>query len=736
MKTNYLIVTLLLLSSNTFLHAQQTDSIVKLNINEVIISANKVEEEKKNVSQQVLFLNSNDIIRLQAQTTGDLLSNTGLIGVQKSQQGGGSPVLRGFEASKVLLVVDGIRMNNIIYRAGHLQNIITTDNTIFERVEVLMGPSSTMYGSDALGGVIHMMTRNPQLSTESGKMKLKVNAMSRYGSANKESTNHIDVNIGGGKLASLTSFTYSSFDDLKGGENQNPFYTGSYGERPYYAERINNADSVIKNDDRYLQVQSGYTQYDLLQKFLYQSSENISHGLNIQYSNSSDIPRYDRLTDLAGGTLRYSEWYYGPQERLLTAYNLDINNSTAFFSRIKSIISYQHIKESRHNRSLAKSGLSNRIEEVDVMGFTTDFLHTAASHKVRTGIDVQYNTLLSTANTKNINTSVETPLDTRYPGGDNSMMNAAAYISHSWQIDPQLIINDGLRLGYSSLNAEFNDTSFFSFPFSTVEQTNFIYSGNIGIVHLPTDDLKLSLLFSTGFRVPNVDDLAKVFESGNGIIIVPNADLKPEQTFNSELAITWNANDHSEWENNIYYTQISDALVTDKFTYNGQDSINYDGVLSAVYANQNKGEAYIYGFTTSYKTSAANNLTFAAALGYTYGRVKTDSSDVPLDHISPVTGRVSLGYHKNRFQSDFFINFNGWKKLKDYSGGGEDNGQYATPDGMPAWFTANLHLSYQLNKWLSIYTGVDNLFDTQYRVFASGINAPGRNFFGALRFTY
>jgi hemoglobin/transferrin/lactoferrin receptor protein len=120
-------------------------------------------------------------------------------------------------------------------------------------------------------------------------------------------------------------------------------------------------------------------------------------------------------------------------------------------------------------------------------------------------------------------------------------------------------------------------------------------------------------------------------------------------------------------------------------------------------------------------------------LNYTYGRVKTDSSDAPLDHIPPFMARTSFSYTNNKFNADFFINFSGAKLLKNYSLGGEDNEQYATDMGMPAWFTLNLRAGYEIYKGISLQAGVDNIFDLQYRTFASGINAPGRNVFVSLR---
>ena len=713
--------------------ATDTTAGKAVTLKEVVISVNKTEETKKTVAQQVQVLTASDIAGSQAQSTADLLAGTGNVFVQKSQLGGGSISIRGFEANRNVLVIDGVRMNNLIYRGGHLQDIVKTDNSILDRIEILFGPSSTIYGSDALGGVVHMYTKKPMLASDDKKINIMGNAFARYGTVDNELKGHVDLNIGGKKFASLTSVTYTKFDDLMGGRNQNPFYTTKYGERPYYVKRINNKDSLVKNSNRYLQVGSGYTQYDLLQKFLFQQSEKLSHSLNLQYSNSGDVPRYDRLTDPNGAGLNSAEWYYGPQTRMLAAYDLNLKNALQF-QNIHVGLNYQHIDESRHNRNFGSSNKNSRIEKVDVVGLNLDFQKNVKNHNIRFGADVQLNYLKSTSKRVNITTGAITKLDTRYPDGVNRMSNFAVYVSHTWKINDQLTLNDGIRVGYSSIHSTLVDTATqFHLPYTNIEQKSPVYSGSLGLVHSPSDDLKFSLIVSTGFRVPNIDDMSKIFASTKGSVIVPNVDLQPEKTINYELGITKIFNQKTRWENFVYYTQFVDAIVTDKFKFNGQDSIMYDGVKSRVLANQNKRSAYIFGFSSNLVSQLSNNLRMSLTANYTYGRIKTDSTNSPLDHIPPFMMRLQLAYTNKKFSSDFFVNYNGWKRLKDYYKNGEDNEQYATPDGMPAWFTVNLRASYQLIKYLTIQAGVDNIFDIQYRTFASGINAPGRNVFVALR---
>jgi hemoglobin/transferrin/lactoferrin receptor protein len=174
-----------------------------LALQEVTVTAHKFKERKQYVAQPIITLNSASLDNTLSNNTGSLLEQTGQVFVQKSQLGGGSPILRGFEASRVLLVIDGVRMNNAIYRTGHLQNVITIDDDIIDEIEILQGPSSTLYGSDALGGVIHFKTLQPQLSTIPQKLRIHTKTSGRYSSAYQEYTGNVMLNIGGGKNGHL-----------------------------------------------------------------------------------------------------------------------------------------------------------------------------------------------------------------------------------------------------------------------------------------------------------------------------------------------------------------------------------------------------------------------------------------------------------------------------------------------------------------------------------------------------
>lgn len=696
-------------------------------MDEVVVSASRFSQTQDGTSRKVTVITGNEIGFRSPQTTADLLQNSGEAFVQKSQAGGGSPVLRGFEANKILLMVDGIRMNTAIYRGGHLQNILTVDPASLAKAEVLYGPGSVQYGSDALGGVIHLFTPDPVLST-TGRLLVTGEGSLRYSTVNTEKTVHGSVTIGSVSLASYTSATRSDFGDLRQGGNRNPAY-GDWGKRTFTVQRFGSADSAVRQSDPNLQSPTGYTQYDLVQKILYRQSDEISHLLNLQYSTSTGIPRYDRLTETgSNGKPKSAEWYYGPQDRFLGAYTGQLTNPTPVSDLIRLTGYLQKLEESRHNRNFGSAKLNHRTESITVLGLTLDASKQLGTHSLGFGFDFSADDVQSRANQENILTGVTVPLDTRYPQGGSIQTSAAGWISDTWQIQSGLTATAGARATLTTLKADFGDTAFFPFPYSTLDQRSFAVTGQTGISWLPADGWKVTGSLSSGFRAPNVDDAAKVFESVPGSVLVPNPDLKPEYSLTGEAGLTGLIFPGLKLDLSGYYTRYTQALTTRPGTFNGQDSIWYDGKLSQVTTQVNGNSGYVYGGTGSLTAGLSDRLQFFSVLTYTYGRLKTGGKTVPLDHIPPVYGKTGLTFLATEFRTEVYALYNGWKHLKDYNPSGEDNLVYASRYGTPAWWTLNGRVSWQATRILTVQASAENWFDQNYRVFASGIGAPGRNF--------
>ena len=253
---------------------------------------------------------------------------------------------------------------------------------------------------------------------------------------------------------------------------------------------------------------------------------------------------------------------------------------------------------------------------------------------------------------------------------------------------------------------------------------------------MPSDATRINSSFSTGFRAPNVDDASRIFESNTASkqLIVPNPNINPEYTYNVDLGISQHLFSKVRMEITGFYTWFKNAIALAPFQFNGKDSIDYNGSTVKVFANQNVNKAFLYGFNASLSAGILNNFNFSSTINYTYGRLKPFGNQrIPLDHIPPLYGKTSLSYIDEKLNFDLYALYNGWKKIEEYNPSGEDNAQYATKDGTPSWLTLNFKSSVVINKNISVQAGVENILDRNYRNFASGFSAPGRNFIFALR---
>ncbi|MFM6984902.1 MAG: TonB-dependent receptor plug domain-containing protein [Chitinophagaceae bacterium] len=701
-----------------------------------VVSASRFEEKMEDVSQQVTVIDKKQMQFMNQPTTAELIQQSGRAFVQKSQAAGGSITMRGFEANKVLMVVDGVRMNNAIYRGGHLQNVLSVDNNMLDKTEMLFGPGSVVYGSDALGGVIHFYTKNPVLSKD-GKTNFKAMAFTRLGTAMNEKTSHFDVNFGYKKIAFLSSFTYSDFGDMTIGKRGTKGYE-SWGRRTFTAQRFGNTDSMVANADSFKQIPTGYKQWDLMQKVLFKQNAHVSHLLNLQHSNTTDFPRYDRLTELGSNQKpSQAQWYYGPQTRTLVSYKLSVTKKTDAFDNLNVIAAYQDIKESRHNRGFGSSNLSHRNEHVKVLTLNADFQKEISKKtELRYGAEIMDNDVQSTASRENVKTGAITPQSTRYPDGGSVMRSSAVYLTQNTYFSPRFILNSGIRFTNIYLKSIFNDKTFFPFLNNSIEQRNQNTSGSIGLVYLGKKELRIAGNIASGFRAANVDDMAKVFESVGGRIIIPNAFVKPEQTTTIDVTVSKTFKKKLQVEVNGYYTSFTNALTLGRAQLNGKDTITYNGVLSTIYSTQNAQSAYIYGYFAGVNYDVSKKLSFSGTINYTYGRINTDTVDYPLDHISPVYGRVGVIYKSRKWKAEAFSIFNGAKKSADYNLIGEDNQIYSADPVKgfsPAWYTINVRGFYQINKLLQVQLAIENILDQHYRTFSSGTSAPGRNVVMTLR---
>ena len=695
-------------------------------LDQIVVSATRWRLPKRDIPAKVSIISKVDVALQNPQTTADLLGSSGEIFIQKSQLGGGSPMIRGFSTNRLLYTVDGVRMNTAIFRSGNLQNVISLDPFAIERTEIFFGPGSVIYGSDAIGGVMSFQTLTPEFSTENIPL-VKGNASSRFSSANQEQTLHFDLNLGWRKWSFLTSFSHFEFDDLR---------MGSFGPteylRPFYVQRQDSTDVIVANEDPLVQRPSAYSQLNMMQKIRFQPSAQWDLQYGFHYSSTSNYARYDRHIRLRDGLPRSGEWYYGPQVWMMNNFTATHQNITGdWYDQMSVRLAYQYFEESRINRGFNDPFRFRRNEQVRAYSGNVDFVKEFGTRQqLFYGVEAVYNDIQSAGIDENIEAGLSKPGPSRYP--TSNWGSYATYLSYNFRVNEKLLLQAGVRYNQFQINAVF-DTTFFNFPIAQSRLNNGALSGSFGAVLHPTRDWTFSANVATGFRSPNIDDIGKVFDSEPGAVVIPNPNLQAEYVYSAELGLARQVGSVFKLDLSTYYTILKNALVRRDYNLNGATSILYEGEMSQVQAVQNAAEARIVGLQLGVEWKLPAGFSLSSQLNFQKGEEELDDGNKsPSRHAPPTFGISHLTYKANKLTLDVSWVFNAEKSYEELPV--EERGKtymYAEDEQgrpySPAWNTLNFKALFLFTDQLSASAGVENLFDRRYRPFSSGIVAPGRN---------
>ena len=718
-------------------------------LGEIVLLTRIDDENLKTTADRRVILHQKEIERLNTQTTAGLLEKRAGVNVQKSQMGGGSPVIRGFEANRVLLVVDGVRLNNAIYRGGHLQSIISVDNATLEQVEIIFGPSSSEYSSDGLGGVIHLHTKRPKFTDSP---IFKQNYSTRYATANKGLSQHYDLSYTSKGFSIFSSVSTSDFDDLKMGAVRKHGYE-NWGKVYHYMDNGKQKENPNPN----IQKHTGYSQKDFLQKAIFRLSDKLLFTGNFQFSNSSNVPRFDKMNDYKSISynqetetteyedLKYATWNYGPQKRSFYSMQFDYSANSLLLDSAQLIFGYQDVFETRLVQKIDSDESIDQHENVDIYSINANF----RKNKLHYGLEFYNNQVLSKA-FKTID-NISNPYDqTRYPNGGSSMSSWAAYITYAKKVSEKLKLNAGIRFTENKLSGKYIQVRMptITLPYDSIDNKYNAFTGNFSAAYFPNESWKIAAIVSSGFHAPNLDDVSKVFYKGSNVTI-PNFNLRPEYANTAEINITKNINNRILLNANAYYTAISDAIMRVE-----ADSIHKVGVIidpeegfTSIKTNQNTGKAEIYGATASLSMRIASNYTLET--DYTYIKGRNKDTDLPFTHIPPSFGKTAIYADFDHWRASFYALYNGSKPMDEYDLiSGTDNEEESPIlwtnleesdtwvieyQGTPAWYTLNMSFMYRFSESFTLQLAAENILDHHYKTFASGLSAPGRNFILTLR---
>ena len=517
--------------------------------------------------------------------------------------------------------------------------------------------------------------------------------------------------------------------------------------RPNYVTQSSNGEDILViNSNPRVQRNTGYDQTNFLQKVIYEPNENFSYDLGIHFSKTGNIPRYDRLIrGNANQGLHYAEWYYGPQKWLLINSQMSLKpKETKFYDELKLGLSFQKFSESRNSRRFDDSDLHSREENLNIFSVNLDFYNKISENSNFTyGLEIIENKLGSSAKSININDSSESPISTRYP--DNSSLNSlGVYMNYKNKIIEDVFFQTGVRYSSTELKADLSQNNiYYDFVYETTTLRNASFVGGIGLSWVRNTYNNWKFNINTAFRSPNIDDLAKVFDSGPGNVIVPNPDLKAERSFGIEFGGYFRTNNNIELDFSSYATYLYNSFIRDDFTLsNGLSEIIYDGELSQIQALQNSSKSFIYGIEIGINTQLSKNFSIKSQhnliAGYELNEVPIA---MPVRHIPPNYGNLHLIFNKGNISIDSYLIYNSKisfnnlaesERIKSYMYALDKNGNPYSP----SWMTFNIRSKYSFSEMLNINFTIENITNRLYRPYSSGISAPGLNFIFSVNYVY
>jgi len=646
---------------------------------DVIVSASRYEEDPYKAPEAISVLDQGQILFTSPMNATSSLFGTNGIWMQQTNNGGGSPFVRGLTGNQTLIMIDGIRLNNSTFRYGPNQYLNTININSIQRVEVMRGSGSVQYGSDALGGTVHFITKAPSLNSDGNNYKLGVNG--KYLSDNMEKSGFIDFDYSGESFAFNSLVSYKNFGDIVAGGDLGKEIPSSYNELAA------NLKSLFKITDSYLLT------------------------LSYDYVKQSDVNRFDQVTQRG-----YEYYKFDPQVRQLAYLKNNFKTYSEIFNDINLTISWQKSDETRKKKKENSSIQTIENDKVNVFGTNLEIISLfSKSWKASSGAELYYDYVNSSKEIFDVLDNSRTSLRGLYADGSTAL-NFSLYSLYNILFG-NFDINFGLR--YNANSIDIKDEMFGDVSISPMALT-----GHASIQYYVTDFMQFIGRINTAYRTPNINDLSS-FGSFDYGIEVPNNDLSPEQSLNFEVGLKTRANSLTG-SLFIYRNNLSNLIDRVGSTYNGD--LTYQG--EKVYTKVNVGEAFIQGIEGDVTYQFSRIFSIYSFLNYTYGQ--NISKDEPMRRIPPLNGNLSIIYNYNSVKLSVEYLFA--SKQDRLSSGDIDD--HRIPDGgTPGWQVLNLYGSYRFDSFL-LSTGLLNIFNVAYRTHGSGIDGIGRSLFVAIHYQF
>lgn len=600
-----------------------------------------------------------------ARTTPEALMGISGVFLQKTNHGGGSAFIRGLTGNQTLLVIDGIRINNATYRYGPNQYLNTIDMFTLKKIDILKGIGAIEYGSDAMGGVIQMETKQNTLKNLG---RLHISNTSKFLTSQMESTNRTEFQFAQKKWDFIGGVSLKNYGDIWGGGNIGKQTPTGYSER----------------------------NYDLKTKIKINSRQEIT--IASQNTAQKNIPIYHKISlenfsvnqmDNQIHNLHYIKYRYKGNNKWVN--ELIINTS---------------IQRSVENRSLQKRNsntLRNENDTIQTNGITIDIISKPLKFwTFNSGFDYYADQVNSIAKETNTNQNTQISKRGLYPN-KSKYKNASLFNIHYLNIG-QLKLITGIR--YNFLNIQITDADVGNIVLKPSALVT-----NFGLNYQINKNSAVFGSFTSGYRAPNIDDLGTL-----GIVDfryeIPSYDLKPERSLNLEIGYKHNSPKRNLTVSafNMQLRDIIARVIVDGNIINGY----------SVYNKKNIESSYIKGAELSYTQVLPSGFIIQTNTTYTYGQ--NVSKNEPMRRIPPFFGQNSIAWNHKNMTLACRHQFAG-NQTRLAKGDMDDN--RIGKAGTPGWNTINIDAGLQL-KHLDLNINVINLLNEKYKTHGSGVFGMGR----------
>jgi len=645
-------------------------------IENVIVIASKKAQSVENISTAVSVVTKAEILEKNITLLPDLLREEAGVYIQQTTPGQGIPIIRGLKGSENVHLIDGMRLNTAFFRNSPNQYLALVDPFMTQQIEIIRGPASVLYGGDAMGGVINVLTHTPAFSGQQWQQQGEV--FFSYDSADEKSLSHAMMDFGNEKIATTIGLSYQDIGTRTiGGGETIPFTT-------YTSRALNN-------------------------KWVFNINDQNTVVFDMQFLTQPATPRVDDLVAGFGQVQPDSSMFlYSPNQRQFAHLSYSSEKATKLYDHSDYHVAWQRIKDHRITSPFDSDSITKEQNQSTLFTLQSTFNKSLTdTFDVVYGTDFYHDTIASAK--QRINSEILTIRAPRFPD-DSTMRHLGVFADATKYLENQ-DITFGMR--YSDYQIDLNSPDA---PNDVLDLSDLTW--HVGWLYHVDKSNRLFANLGRGFRPPNIFDLGQVGERPGNRFNIINTQIKPESIHTIDIG--WkHFGKHLFVDFAVFYSEYTDKITsieTGELTDSGQ----------IIVQSQNINDVVLYGFESSFRYNISDSSEIKAVINYTWGKETSSSLTEPADRIPPLNGFI--GYKKTLTEKWSINPKIVFATTQNRLSARDVRDPRIHPNGTGGFTSYNIYANWKASGTSTVRFGLENIFDKKYREHGSGLEAAGRNF--------